>query len=79
MVPDDRSMPGADAVARIVLDQVAPGSIVLLHDGGGDRSQTVAALPAVIKGLLERGYRFTLVDAMVPRAEESAPTATSAV
>ncbi|MFF7974909.1 polysaccharide deacetylase family protein [Streptomyces sp. NPDC007905] len=79
VVPDDWSMPGADAVARVVLEQVAPGSIVLLHDGGGDRSQTVAALPAVIEGLLERGYRFTLVDEMAPRVEQPAPSATSVV
>jgi len=41
---------------------------VLMHDGGGDRSQTAEALPAVIEGLLDRGYRFGLVEDMVRRA-----------
>jgi peptidoglycan-N-acetylglucosamine deacetylase len=53
------------SVARAILREVRPGSIVLLHDGGGDRSQTAEALPAVIEGLLERGYRFTLVDELL--------------
>ncbi|MEV5957059.1 polysaccharide deacetylase family protein [Streptomyces sp. NPDC051987] len=74
VVPDDWSMPGADTVARIVLDQARPGSVVLLHDGGGDRSQTVGALPVVIEGLLARGYRFTLVEEMTPRAGVAAAT-----
>jgi peptidoglycan/xylan/chitin deacetylase (PgdA/CDA1 family) len=34
------------------------GSIILEHDGGGDRSQTVAALEVVIPRLLDEGYRF---------------------
>ena len=42
-----------------MLAATRPGGIILLHDGGGDRSQTVAALPAIIEGLLSRGYRFT--------------------
>ncbi|WP_434741517.1 polysaccharide deacetylase family protein [Micromonospora sp. SH-82] len=56
--PFDWAMPGADTIARITVEQARPGSVILLHDGGGDRSQTVAALPAIIEGLHERGYRF---------------------
>jgi peptidoglycan-N-acetylglucosamine deacetylase len=63
--PSDWAMPGAPTIARRVLDQVRPGSIVLMHDGGGDRSQTAEALPAVIEGLLERGYGFVRVEDMV--------------
>jgi peptidoglycan/xylan/chitin deacetylase (PgdA/CDA1 family) len=73
VVPDDWAMPGADHVARTVLDQARPGSVVLLHDGGGDRLQTVDALPPVIEGLLERGYRFTLVDEMAARVDQPEP------
>jgi peptidoglycan/xylan/chitin deacetylase (PgdA/CDA1 family) len=58
----DWALPGADVIARTVLDQARPGSIALLHDGGGDRSQTAEALPAIIEGLLDQGYRFALVD-----------------
>ncbi|GAA2905321.1 hypothetical protein Acy02nite_86280 [Actinoplanes cyaneus] len=57
----DWAMPGADVIARRILDQARPGSVILLHDGGGDRQQTVAALPAIIEGLLARGYRFVPV------------------
>jgi peptidoglycan/xylan/chitin deacetylase (PgdA/CDA1 family) len=61
--PQDWARPGPAAITDAVLSQTRPGSIVLMHDGGGDRSQTVAALPAVIEGLLERGYRLVTVDA----------------
>lgn len=59
--PFDWAMPGADTIARVVLEQTRPGSVILLHDGGGDRSQTVAALPRIIEGLLERRFRFVPV------------------
>jgi peptidoglycan/xylan/chitin deacetylase (PgdA/CDA1 family) len=54
--PRDWSRPGVRVIAQRVLDHVRPGSIVLMHDGGGDRSQTVAALRLVIAGLKGRGY-----------------------
>jgi peptidoglycan-N-acetylglucosamine deacetylase len=52
--------PGAttEQIVRRVLSQTGPGSIVLLHDGGGDRSATVAALPQIIKGLKQRKLAF---------------------
>jgi peptidoglycan/xylan/chitin deacetylase (PgdA/CDA1 family) len=40
------------------LKSIGNGTIVLLHDGGGDRSQTVAALPRVIADLHARGYQI---------------------
>jgi peptidoglycan/xylan/chitin deacetylase (PgdA/CDA1 family) len=46
-------------IAARVLAQVKPGSIVLLHDGGGDRSATVAALPRIIDGIKKRKLAFT--------------------
>jgi cellulose synthase/poly-beta-1,6-N-acetylglucosamine synthase-like glycosyltransferase/peptidoglycan/xylan/chitin deacetylase (PgdA/CDA1 family) len=57
----DWQRPGA---ARIVQNASPPGrtgGIVMLHDGGGDRSQTVAALPRLIKALKARGFRFVTV------------------
>lgn len=44
-----------------VLKEAQPGGIVLLHDGGGDRSKTVQALPEIISGLRQRGYKFVTV------------------
>jgi peptidoglycan/xylan/chitin deacetylase (PgdA/CDA1 family) len=45
--------------------RVRPGSIVLLHDGGGVRWQTVAALPAIVRQLRARGFRFVTVTRMM--------------
>ncbi|WP_166507545.1 polysaccharide deacetylase family protein [Nostoc sp. 106C] len=44
-----------------VLRDAKPGSIVLMHDGGGDRQRTVQALPEIISGLKQQGYRFVTV------------------
>jgi chitin deacetylase len=55
----------ANASAQRLLDNVIttakPGGIVLLHDGGGDRSKTVWALPKMIEELRQQGYRFVTV------------------
>jgi peptidoglycan/xylan/chitin deacetylase (PgdA/CDA1 family) len=52
----------ADRIARKVLLSLTPGGIVLLHDGGGDRSETVRALPRIIEGAHARGFRFVTLD-----------------
>ena len=44
-----------------MLGHVHPGAIVLQHDGGGDRSETLAALPDEIQTLKRRGYRFVTI------------------
>jgi peptidoglycan/xylan/chitin deacetylase (PgdA/CDA1 family) len=62
VAPDDWAMPGAQTISDRVVAETTDGSIILLHDGGGDRSQTVAALPLIIESLLERGFRFVRVD-----------------
>ena len=66
--PSDWARPGAVVIAGRVLTQARPGTIILMHDGGGDRSQTVAALPLIIEGLLDRGFRFTLAAALLAQA-----------
>ena len=48
-------------IARRVLAALHPGAIVILHDGGGNRSQTVAALPAIIRGIRAAGYQIVPV------------------
>jgi peptidoglycan/xylan/chitin deacetylase (PgdA/CDA1 family) len=52
----DWSRPGARVIVRRTLGNVRNGSIVLMHDGGGDRRQTVAATRAILRGLHDRGY-----------------------
>ena len=65
--PHDWSKPGVD---KIVTDTIAQaingkGNVVLLHDGGGDRSQTVAALPKMIRGLRDRGFELVTMSDLV--------------
>jgi peptidoglycan/xylan/chitin deacetylase (PgdA/CDA1 family) len=50
-------------IVRSVLKHVQAGSIVLLHDGGGDAKHTIAALPDIIRGIRKRGLRFVTVPA----------------
>jgi cellulose synthase/poly-beta-1,6-N-acetylglucosamine synthase-like glycosyltransferase len=52
---------GAEAIARAITPRGPSGGIVLLHDGGGDRSQTVAALERAVPRLKARGFRFVRV------------------
>jgi peptidoglycan/xylan/chitin deacetylase (PgdA/CDA1 family) len=59
--PRDWALPGVGAIESTVLSQVKPGSIVLSHDGGGPRGQTLAAYPNIIRALRKRGYRFVTV------------------
>ncbi|MEH1925966.1 MAG: polysaccharide deacetylase family protein [Nostoc sp.] len=49
------------AFVNNVLKGAKPGSIVLMHDGGGDRHRTIEALPQIISGLKEQGYRFVTI------------------
>jgi peptidoglycan/xylan/chitin deacetylase (PgdA/CDA1 family) len=59
--PSDYTLPGVSAIEQRVLAQVQPGSIILSHDGGGPRLQTLAAYPKIIQVLKGRGYRFETV------------------
>jgi peptidoglycan-N-acetylglucosamine deacetylase len=57
----DYERPGVQQIVYTALSGARPGAIILFHDGGGDRSQTVAALPRIIERLLQRGYRLVTV------------------
>jgi peptidoglycan/xylan/chitin deacetylase (PgdA/CDA1 family) len=52
----------ARQIVHIVLANVRPGSIILLHDGGGDRSATIAALPRIIRRIRKMDLRFVSVE-----------------
>lgn len=77
--PRDWSRPGTAAIVQRVLGNVHNGSIVLMHDGGGPREQTLAALPAIIQGLRRRHFGFVTVPALlgyraiVPRPPQTIP------
>ena len=76
--PNDWQRPGTDAIVQQVIDQVhaadseRSANIVLLHDGGGERSQTVAALPRIIARLRAEGYRFVPVSQLAGLPQNAA-------
>lgn len=56
----DWDNPGAPTVISRVVNRAAPGVIVLNHDAGGDRSQTLTAVRSYLPRLLDAGYRMTV-------------------
>jgi peptidoglycan-N-acetylglucosamine deacetylase len=74
----DYTLPGTPSIVQTVLNTTRPGSIVLMHDGGGDRSQTLAALPQIIKGLRAKGFKLVTVPDLVfsdpPPRNQAKPT-----
>ncbi|MEU6945767.1 polysaccharide deacetylase family protein [Streptomyces sp. NPDC046316] len=64
----DWSRPGPERIAETVLGAAGPGSVVLMHEGAGDRGQTVRALPSIIEGLLARDLELATVGELRPAA-----------
>jgi peptidoglycan/xylan/chitin deacetylase (PgdA/CDA1 family) len=56
--PMDWRRPGADAISSHILRNAFPGAIILMHDGGGDRSQSADALDVILRELSARGFKF---------------------
>ena len=74
--PQDWRQPGAGQIASYVLSHASPGAIILMHDGGGGRSQTVAALETVLAELSSRGYEFRSIPGC--GGDPASPEATTA-
>ncbi len=74
LTDDKRPIPAQEIVDG-VLRQATKGNIILMHDGGGDRSQTLAALPMVIDQLRAKGYEFVSISDLIgkTRADVMAP------
>ncbi|AFY34274.1 polysaccharide deacetylase family protein [Calothrix sp. PCC 7507] len=79
----ERHSPQASGQVKNVLKGAKPGSIVLMHDGGGNRARTVQALPQIIAGLKSQGYRFVTIPELLeiqaqekPLARENSPAVT---
>ena len=66
----DWARPGVDAILRNMTPPAGQGAVVLLHDAGGDRAQTVAALDRFIPAMLARGYEFVTVGDGVNRTRD---------
>ena len=85
--PQDWAKPGADIILRRVKQQRRDGSIILLHDAGGDRSQTIEALPRILDWLHTRGDTVvplstllgTTRDAIMPPLQQNAQSLTRLV
>jgi peptidoglycan-N-acetylglucosamine deacetylase len=85
--PQDWARPGADTILQRVKQQRGDGSIILLHDAGGDRSQTVEALPRILEWLHTRGDSVvplstllgTTRDAVMPPLQENGQSLTRLV
>ncbi|MGW0658727.1 polysaccharide deacetylase family protein [Streptodolium elevatio] len=56
----DWRKPGVDKMMQTVHSQLGPGGVILMHDGGGDRTQSVECLRRLIPELLAQGYQFTV-------------------
>ena len=76
---DDWTGIAAAEISRRVLAEAHPGAIILLHDGGGMRGQTVKAIPLIVRGLRARGLTPVPVGELLerdPPAREGAPVET---
>lgn len=61
----DNPQPAADEIASRILSAAQNGAIFLLHEAGGDRTNTVAALPTIITGLQARGFTLVTIPQML--------------
>jgi peptidoglycan/xylan/chitin deacetylase (PgdA/CDA1 family) len=61
----DYTLPGAQVIADHIIRNARNGDIVLLHDGGGDRSQTILALKSILPALKQKGFQFVTVSELL--------------
>ncbi len=71
--PDDWKRPGTDEIVKRVVDaaESGEGNIVLLHDSGGDRTQTVEAIPRIVAELRQRGFEFVTIAQLLGRNRDA--------
>ncbi|MFZ1025844.1 MAG: polysaccharide deacetylase family protein [Limnoraphis robusta] len=60
----------ASEIKRNVLNSVKPGRIILLHDGGGNRAETVKVLPEIITEIKQQGYQFVTIPELLEIADQ---------
>ncbi len=77
----DYLRPGVSRIIYTAISGAKPGAIILMHDGGGDRSETVAALPRIITRLRQRGFRLATISQLLaddpPPADQPPPQSLS--
>ncbi|MEO6969926.1 MAG: glycosyltransferase, partial [Chthoniobacterales bacterium] len=69
--PQDWARPGEDVILQRIKQQRRDGSIILLHDAGGDRSQTIAALPRIIDWLQTRGDTIVPLSTLIGSSRDA--------
>ena len=78
----DFTRPGTAAIVDRAVNRAKNGAIILMHDGGGDRSQTLAALPEIIRRLRARGFQLVTVPQMLlhdpPSRQQARPLSNGA-
>jgi peptidoglycan-N-acetylglucosamine deacetylase len=62
---EDWTLPGVPTIVNNVMSQIHPGAIVLMHDGGGDRTQSYQALSQILDQLKAKGYSVVTIDQLV--------------
>jgi hypothetical protein len=60
----------AEQITEAVVAQLGNGNVILLHDGGGDRSQTVRAIPMIVRTLRARGYKIVPVSELLGKSRD---------
>lgn len=70
LLSSDWRTPGAKKLTNEVSQRLRPGGIVVLHDGGGDRRQTIKALPEIIRRLKARGLNPVRIDELLDEKKE---------
>lgn len=70
--PDDWQRPGVEEIVQrtVAGAEGGEGNVILLHDAGGDRSQTVAAIPQIVAALRERGFQFVTISELLGRSRD---------
>jgi len=72
---NDYQLPGVAAIVHSAVSGAQPGAIILMHDAGGNRTETVEALPLIISALRAKGYKLVtvpklLLDNPAPRNQD---------
>jgi peptidoglycan-N-acetylglucosamine deacetylase len=77
----DYERPGIARIAYTAISGCQPGAVILMHDGGGNRSETAAALPRIITRLRQRGFKLVTISQLItddpPPATQPAPRSLS--
>lgn len=67
----DWKLRDSEAIVENVMNQASSGDIILLHDGGGDRQATLAALPEIIEQLQNQGYTFVTTSELMDQSKSN--------